>query len=182
MLPKAIDLAVKRLPGWNVCVWRGFSDLVNQSEYERSVSWSQRSDVARYELLYRFGGFYLDTDVEVLRDFAPLCHHDLVVGRDPNPDYFGTAVIGAMPEHPVIGAIIRELPSSFKAGGHELSQTGPAFLTAMLRDREATVLHHNAFYPYDGAHKEFADGPFPHSYAVHRWAASWLDPIAGQPH
>ena len=65
------------------------------------------SDYARLMILKRFGGIYLDTDVEVLKDFDPLLENDGFIGfadADPASDKweFNTACIGACPNNPWI--------------------------------------------------------------------------------
>src|SRR3954452_9252859 len=56
-------------PGWEMRLWRS-SDLPplrNQDLFDRATSFAQQSDIARYELLLRHGGVYVDTDFECLR-------------------------------------------------------------------------------------------------------------------
>lgn len=52
------------------------------------------SDVARLVALYKYGGLYFDTDIEVVGSFEPLMHHRSFVGYEVN-DLIGTGVIGA---------------------------------------------------------------------------------------
>lgn len=56
--------------------------------------------------LYEFGGVYMDTDVEVLREFTPLLSDEMFLGYmwDCN---MGTAVIGALSRHPIIMELMK---------------------------------------------------------------------------
>ncbi|WP_313483084.1 glycosyltransferase family 32 protein [Acinetobacter variabilis] len=56
--------------------------------------WAHLSDYARLDILYQYGGIYLDQDVEVLKKFDEILSCNLFVGYmfDCN---LGTAVIGA---------------------------------------------------------------------------------------
>lgn len=56
--------------------------------------WAFVSDYLRLYILYREGGIYLDTDVEVLKSFTPLLEQPMFIGYEID-DYIGTAVIGA---------------------------------------------------------------------------------------
>lgn len=74
------------------------------SAYERK-RWSLVSNYVRLDVLKKFGGVYLDTDIEVVRPFDDLLRHEFFVGFmwDCN---LGTAVIGATPEHPIVTGIL----------------------------------------------------------------------------
>ncbi|XP_070547862.1 uncharacterized protein [Ptychodera flava] len=56
-----------------------------------------RSDLARLQILLKYGGVYLDNDVIVVRSLEPLRHYDFVMGREQplNPDYMNNGVIMA---------------------------------------------------------------------------------------
>lgn len=62
------------------------------------------SDMVRVIRLFETGGIYLDTDVQVLKSFTPLLGDQMFMGYMWACN-LGTAVIGARPGHPIIGAI-----------------------------------------------------------------------------
>jgi mannosyltransferase OCH1-like enzyme len=74
------------------------------SEAYANKDWGYIGDFARLDVLYEYGGIYLDVDVEVFKDFTPLLS---------NKTFFGfmfdcnlcTAVIGSEPRQPVIGEL-----------------------------------------------------------------------------
>ena len=74
-------------PEWEFRIWR-LEDLTwlrNQRLFDRAVPYSQKSDFARYEVVHRFGGVYLDTDMECLRPLDPLLDGcEFFAGREPN--------------------------------------------------------------------------------------------------
>lgn len=63
--------------------------------------WAHVSDFVRLDVLYKYGGIYLDTDVEIISDFESLLSLNLFMGFmwDCN---LGTAVIGASKENDLI--------------------------------------------------------------------------------
>ena len=44
--------------------------------------WAFVSDYARIEALYKYGGWYLDTDIEILKPLSPFEGKRLVMGTD----------------------------------------------------------------------------------------------------
>lgn len=63
------------------------------------------SDFVRLKALESQGGIYLDTDVEVFQDFAPLLGCGVLLGMI-YPSSIGTAVMGSTPGHPLICQLV----------------------------------------------------------------------------
>ena len=63
-------------PQWQVTLWDDEAveelPLFNQAAFDTAPNRGFQADVLRYELLYRFGGFYADVDLLCLRSVAPL--------------------------------------------------------------------------------------------------------------
>ena len=61
-------------PGWLVHTWREWDlpGLRNQLWFDAAAHPAQRADIARFELLHRFGGIYVDTDFAPLRPIEAL--------------------------------------------------------------------------------------------------------------
>ncbi len=64
--------------------------------------WAFVSDYARLDVLYQFGGIYLDTDVEVLKDLSPLCVHAGYFGFEANDKVADGLGFGFSAGHPVL--------------------------------------------------------------------------------
>lgn len=83
-----------------------------------SKNWGEKSDLLRYEILYREGGIYVDHDVECFRSFAPLCDNfslfTFLEPFHPSP-VFGNCVIlsncliGAQAGHPILMKTMRTI-------------------------------------------------------------------------
>lgn len=67
--------------------------------------WAFVSDYIRLYVLYKYGGIYLDTDVEVLKSYTPLLNNKVFMGYEIN-DFIGTAVIGAEKNNPIIKRLL----------------------------------------------------------------------------
>jgi mannosyltransferase OCH1-like enzyme len=157
-------------PDWDMHLWTEDSlpdDLVRPEAYERLRSPAERSDIIRLEVLHRFGGVYVDTDVECLRPIDPLLEEagDFFVGEVKGK--VENAVIGAVPEHAVLERALRELRPVTEYGVDLTRGTGPWFLTALLRDYpDVTIYPQEIFSPMTDAEREQA-------YAVHHYVSSW---------
>ena len=69
---------IKYHPGWQYILWTDEEieklNLVNKPLYRACKSYGAKSDIARYEILYRYGGLYVDCDFECLQPFD-IFHH-----------------------------------------------------------------------------------------------------------
>ena len=68
-------------PDWGYKLWTDADiprlQLHNQQYYDRMQNFGGKADIVRYELLYRFGGLYLDIDFVCKKPLDWLCHYDL---------------------------------------------------------------------------------------------------------
>ncbi len=158
-------------PEWEMRLWTEESlprDLVRAEVYERLRNPAERSDILRLEVLFRFGGVYVDTDIECLRPIDPLLRDvDFFVnsGKGGNAH---NAVIAAVPRHPILEQALRELRPVTEFG-LDKHGTGPQFLGALLREHpEVTIWPFELFPGTDGQREQ--------AYAIHHSAASWKTP------
>ena len=142
-------------------------DFVRPEAYERLRNPAERSDIIRLEVLYRFGGVYVDTDVECLRPIDPLLDEgtDFFVGAVQGK--VENAVIASAAGHPILERALRELRPVTEYGVDLTRGTGPWFLTALLREYPEVTIHpQGVFSPMTDAEREQA-------YAIHHYVSSW---------
>ena len=169
-------------PDWAIMQWNDDhvpDDLVNQDLYDRAEELAPdhvgqfRADVLRYELLWRYGGVYVDADFEALR---PL--DDLLDGVDAfaawqDDRFVNNAILGASAEHPLMRSLVDGLPDSVARhrGAPPRKVSGPHYLTAAVRGRsDVTLFDRELFYPYDWRALHHRPGEtFAGAYAVHLW-------------
>ncbi|CAN0057513.1 unnamed protein product, partial [Phaeothamnion confervicola] len=64
------------MPAWEVRLWSDADvaalGLENQAAFDAAPNWGEKSDICRYEILWRLGGFYADVDFICLRSFEAL--------------------------------------------------------------------------------------------------------------
>ena len=139
--------------------------------------------MVRLEAVWRWGGWYVDMDVEPVRPFDDLDRGDRLVIGTEDGIHLTDAVFGAPARHLALGAVIAhvaELYASAARDGRDFpgaQATGPLATTQVLTGRsDVVVLPQEAFYPYSYTEKHRAGEDHaanPGVYAIHRWHFSW---------
>ena len=159
-------------PDWEMRLWTEESlprDLTRPEVYERLRKPTERSDMIRLEILFRFGGVYVDTDFECLRPIDPLIEGVEFFTCDLKPGRVNNAVIGSVSGHPLLERALRELRPRTEYG-YDKHGTGPHFLEALVRDQPGvTIYPPHYFYPTTPGQRDEAFGH-------HGSARSWKDP------
>jgi mannosyltransferase OCH1-like enzyme len=150
-----------------------------------SPKYAFKSDLMRMEILYNTGGIYIDTDIEVLRNFGPLSEFTQPFAAWESWDTVGSAVIGSPPQNSqvldliayCIGSIqIESIDGQIEYGGH-LKMFSPSVLTKLWRGNpEVVLLRPDSFYPYHWSEKHRRNETFGHNmntFGVHHWSGSW---------
>src|SRR6516162_9220406 len=80
-----IQTARELHPGWDVIVWQ---DPVDRTQFKLAKYWdktnsgAQLADLIRLEAVYQRGGFYVDSDLVLLRSLDALRNYSFVVGTE----------------------------------------------------------------------------------------------------
>ena len=172
-----------------VCDVKNFP-LLNYRAYASTDNYGERSDIVRYEVLYEFGGLYIDTDFRCLKSFDvlhALC--DFYAGIGYSKTYgLLNGLIGSSAANPIIKMCIEDLVG--KSNPHDTSsiigRTGPGLLTRSffkaIRSGYSGVaigFPPTIFYPWPNWNRKDNDPDNvqswirPESYAVHYWHVSW---------
>jgi FkbM family methyltransferase len=173
---RCIDRARALHPTWKIEVWqdpvRPDGHLL-EKYWPKANSGAQFSDLLRIDILYQWGGVYVDGDMLLLKPLDDLIDRfEFFVASETGNSLEG-ALIGARKGHPAIKSLIDEL--LLNEPDWSLSPditTGPDLLARTLRwDRRVTVLPRETFYCYP------AGAPFRKthrcSYGEHLWEYSW---------
>lgn len=171
-------------PTWQIRTWtdENLPPLQNQRWFDRAASPAQRSDIARYELLARYGGVYLDGDMEALQPIDPLLGGVEFFAASEDDVWINIAILGCVPGNETMRRLVAALPASIAANSDAgvNVQTGPQFFTRIVNHARSapqaipvTVFPPALFYPYHFSEPHRSAGPFPGAYAVHHWAHNW---------
>jgi mannosyltransferase OCH1-like enzyme len=141
--------------------------LRSPAVYERIRMPAERSDILRLDLLYRYGGVYIDTDFECRRSIEQMIGDDDFFAAYAKPDKVNNAIIGATAGHPIIDHALREVrPREFF--GHDKRGTGPLFFGAVLANYpDVKIFEPGIFYPSSEEEEQNA-------VAIHHRARSWM--------
>lgn len=169
-------------PGWEHRLWTeaNMPELRNQRLYDQADRITPghegqlRADIARYEILERFGGVYVDCDMECLRPLDRLLDGvDCFAGWEKQNRWVNNAILGAVPGHPFIAALVAGVERNVRRrwGARPNILTGPQYLTPVYRRHaaEVTVFPQGRFYPYSFLELDRQGETFPDAYTVHHW-------------
>ncbi len=165
-------------PDWEHRLWTEDSlpsDLRRREILERFRMPAERSDLLRYELVWRYGGVYVDTDMECLRPIDELAEGvDFFAAEHKKGRQINNQPIGATPGHPILEAAVRDAASvEYEHPGEEPAQyrgngTGPGFWGRHVRQfADAHIVPAELFHPGTAEQRERA-------YAEHHHANSWM--------
>lgn len=156
------------------------------SKYEKmrqvKSPYIKMSDIARYNILKKYGGVYIDIDMICLK---PL--EDLIEGNEFFAGFegegrvsglIGNSIIGCIPNHKVVRRCckrLRNIPEEVLAKD-AVFVTGPVLFTEEIAKCDnITIFRHRVFYPIlreEDVKKEFRkkNNPlFKESYFIHPW-------------
>lgn len=160
-------------------------DFDNKPHFDASPNYGQRSDILKWEVVYRYGGAYIDCDFECYKPFDILHEtfdfYTCLQPLDTRIVQLGAALFAAYPYHPILGACVFEM--NFEPGP-VVVRTGPIhFTNALIRnilECDGCNMVFPARYFYPCGYNERKESPsswyWEQSFAVHHWAGSWLKP------
>lgn len=169
------------------------------SVYDRYPHFIQRCDAIRYFILHRFGGLYVDMDIENLRPVDELFEGCELALFSAVRGYTNAAV-ASVPGHPLWDAIFKELPRRVSneprglfrrparaPSEHICYSTGPIVVSDAVEagafDKLDTTRVHPT-YIFEPLSPRMENGRLVHindtsrSYAIHHMSMHWLSPRA----
>ena len=136
------------------------------------------SGFTRLLALYRYGGIYVDWDIEPYQSWEPLLSHSLFIA----PDYEGLltdAIIGAEPHHPLIWECLQNATHRMAQGG-SVMDCGPFNVNDVLRNRyDVDILDTNLFYQMFWNNPARYNPDRSIAYGVSHNAESWFQDVGG---
>ena len=171
-------------PDYKIIRWDETNCDVNETVYTSQAyaekKWAFVSDYFRFKILFLFGGFYIDTDVELHQSIEFLCDHKAFFAFEKQ-DFVNAGFMGSTPGHPIIKCILSSYKDDvfiFRNGNYNLL-TIPLRTTKALR-RIGLALNGSKqhlksevmIFPVNYLTLNMEDG---HSVAEHHYEASWSD-------
>ena len=178
-------------PDYEIIEWNESNFDINENDYVREAyeakKWAFVTDYVRLKALYEQGGFYMDTDVEVVKSLDPLRVYDAVSGYE-SETCIPTGTIGACRDNEWIGMLLRDYDNRHfvQLDGSYDTTTNVVVITRLTSQRYCLEL--------DGTIKQFGNNmillPFEYlcaknyqtgkvmrtdnTYTIHHFNGSWL--------
>jgi len=161
--------------------------LINREIFTSLANLGARSDILRYEILYSYGGIYIDTDFECIRklDDKLLAPSFLGCIQYCETPQIGNAILMAERYSPVVRRIIDSctLPQE-ESVQNIIDCTGPNMVTKSvfenftLNPLNILLLPSDYFYPWPSFLRDLKLDPHTfatsNSYGIHHWHTSWI--------
>jgi len=156
-------------PGWKIVLWdRSMLQWIhNRWVFDEVEHPSVQSDVIRFELVLRFGGVYVDCDMECVRPIAGLIEGMDAFASMRNNRSMEPSGFGATHGHPWILDVLEEIMERRgKVGFNRGLDIDYPFATATAWHLEVDILPH-------GRLQGTRHGDRPEAYAYHHRFADW---------
>ena len=192
-LPEAYEYNIKTwkemCPEYEIIRWDESNYDITKNIYMHQAykhgKWGFVPDYARLDILYNYGGIYLDTDVEVLKSYNSLLAYDMFCGYE-NSNFINLGLgFGARPGHPVIKKLIDRYEKIY-------FENEDGSLNLVASPVLQTDTFKNMGFNNDGYTKEFKDVlvlstmylapltssgigcPNSESFSIHQYEATWF--------
>lgn len=178
-------------PDYEIKEWNESNFNIDENDYCREAyeakKWAFVTDYVRLKALYEEGGFYMDTDVEVVKPLDPLRVYDAVSGYE-SQTHIATGTMGACRDNEWIGMLLHDYDHRhfLRKDGTCDTTTNVIVITDLTVKKYGLHLHgqklvfgHNmVLLPFDYlCAKDLDTGEIcktSNTYTIHHFAASWL--------
>lgn len=188
-----IDSWKEIMPDYEIKCWNETNVDLHSCGYIRQAAeagkWAYVSDCARFMILYREGGFFLDTDVKAIKPFDDFLQEACFFGMErPNFSAAPGLIIGAEPGNGVIREMLEgyENRDFINPDSVKDAPTSPVYATDILirhgfrQENRLQRLEGVTVYPYEYfAPMDYATGLVTcteNTYSIHIYSSSWLSP------
>lgn len=190
-LKKCVESWYKYCPDYEIIRWDESNYDVEKNLYMKQAyeagKWGFVPDIARLDILYEYGGIYLDTDVELLRNLDDLLYQSAFTGVEKWGNVNMGGCSGAIPHHPIIKRMLDyRIDESFLLEDGNLNQTTCGYYETMplvelgmkpdntiQKINDMMIYSSEFFHPYDymSNKTDITDNTF----SVHHFNGGWLD-------
>ena len=137
-------------PDWQVVEWREETLLTHKTfhpaVYEKLRVPAERADILRLEILLKFGGVYLDSDIKVIRNLDKLLELGEFLLCEHKPQgRVNNAFIASIPEHPILKLAVENIRPT-EIFGLNKEGTGPLLLEKIVQNFSYVKLPHQTFH------------------------------------
>ena len=146
-----------------------------------------RVDAFRFFVLYKYGGVYVDLDLEAYKCIDPLLNNEKTVLFLETNNSISNAIMCSVRNNPFLEHVFDELIKVHSTVGTNTDawkMTGPAFLTNIINSLKSQIdikIYPSEYYFPIPWHSPLGDQSgqslkFSHSYGAHHWQGTWWQP------
>lgn len=182
---KCIDSWKSKLPDYEIIEWNEKTFDVEEELkknkffrecYKRKL-WAFVADYVRVKVLHEFGGIYLDTDIEIIKDITPLLNSDLFLGYE-NENTMSFGIVGVIPKHKIFYKIYEFYQKEiWKSPMHIITNIFTEFLKNeyenKFEENHIKIYPREYFYPFNHDEEFTKECIKKNTYAIHWWDKSW---------
>lgn len=193
--PNLMDICInswrEKLPDYEIIEWNeenlNFYDEIEKNRflkecYDRKL-WAFLSDYFRIKTLYEYGGVYLDTDMQIIKNIDNLLINDFFIGAE-SEKVISAGIIGVTPKHPLMKKILEFYDEDI---WNEPIFTIPDIITRVVSreydfqmEKDITNIQKGMviyppkyFYPYHFTEEFESSCLKSDTYGIHWWGKSW---------
>ena len=167
----------KYLPDYQIIEWNENNFDIDQHPYVQQAykqkKWAFVSDFARLKAVFENGGFYLDTDMEVTRNFDELLNHQVICGYEFKGRPF-SAFFASIPNH----SFIKKLFDYYLSQKEFKIKSNTDIFSELLK-KKYNASHEDIYQELENGVTLFPSHYFsldvPKNFVIHHFEGSWLD-------
>ncbi len=187
IVKKCINSWKDKLKDYEIIEWNEKNFDVNSNEFTKKAYEDKKfafvSDYVRIYVLYKFGGIYMDTDVEVIKEFTEEILNNESFWGFEEKNFIATSTIGAKKNNKFIGEFLKEY-EKIQFNKQDMI-TNVAMVSKMVQangvslngkyqriEGAATFYPQEYFSPYDyiNCYSKSTEN----TYTIHHYYKSWL--------
>jgi len=182
---------------WKIRIWTDndltYSNFLNLDKINMSTKMAQKADIMRYEIIYNFGGIYVDCDFEAFKNIEKIisncnfftCNgdHDCYDNKVITNAFFGASINNE------ISKKLKDNINKIDIGKKDVNEeTGPFYFGYILNDNfkdKYISIPPRLFFPHtfnEYKNKTNIDQYIYNAYGMHHWGNSWNKPLEYQPY
>lgn len=178
LVMKCIESWKKYCPDWEIIEWNesnvDIDSIAYMNEAYKNKKWAFVSDVARLDIIYKNGGIYLDTDVELKKSLDEWLIYDSIFVFETERNVNTGLGFGAQKGHKYIKAILESYKKRhFEKGGKLDITPCPNPNTEILMQNMNLLVRNGKTQKYEN--NIVISGEDYSYYAKHYGAQSWSD-------
>ena len=192
--PRVIEKCIKSwkkfFPDWEIKEWNESNLDLDLCGFTRQAYENKKyafaADVFRFDILYKYGGLYFDTDVKVIRKFDDIIENcDAFVGYEYKMAAPGLVLYEAAPNDPIMKRMVDIYKEQSFLAGEEfnmkvvgeyfsevLEEYGFVYENKLQQGGNMTVYRNTYFCPVDGYGNPVNMSS--ETRSIHLYAASWM--------